>query len=885
MPHSIDPVDPPSLPLSAPQVISSRFAEKAIGAKDPWVRLYARMSLAGLPRGGGNGDDIRMGILNIMRAHGIKEGHRPGLDEPFIEQWHQKLHQNTTAEDVTICEAYLAFLHSGNHDDYWRVLWDNGRITKERLESMHNPIRAWPMHLPHLIPAFNHYLWILKTCHAGADMDTAAEMAKGSLDDGTRWNVFDLLKNRNEWWAAGKIVEIREQMKYSWANSRDVLLLDIALDSYFKTCIERGDWDAAGRDGVMGGIELVLRNAAISAESEELRLCYGLWQRLMAAPDRWSKGWSEVAMAVCQRVSLALAHYGDEIVTHVQPHARLFGERCKIDPAYILNFSEEVIRSQSTFTLSMLLGKLEPQVRASAGAASWQIVSQQGSVFGRVLQTASLEDIQGKTFAEPTVVIAGHMGGMEDIPENVTAVLTQSATDILSHVAIRARSQGVLLATCFDAGLWGALASGHPSASFMTVDVTPSGDVLPATLEAGAAQARIASASSASSSSSLPPLTLPAPRPTDRFVLSDTEFGEGVVGAKARNLAVLRGKGLPDSIKLPRSIALPFGTFEKVLAHGVNTGLQGTFHALVGELENEKKNGRQGIPAALGRLRSLVASSLVAPPEVLGQISASAASVGLNIEASNFAAVWKAICGVWASKCEAAKERACAFVPYVLPSRNLSIHFDTILNRTLVLPGNDRAYLSRKARAVPESALVMSVLVQQVVPAQYAFVLHTADPLTGAPGATHGEVVLGMGESLVGNAPGRAFGFSAPSAGASGDSVQIASLPSKRAALWCPAEGTMIARSDTNGEDLEAFSGAGLYDSIPVEALIDAPVNYTDEGLLWDAGYSKALAARLVSVGSAVEKAFGSSQDIEGVVDASGAITVVQSRPIQIHKS
>jgi len=36
------------------------------------------------------------------------------------------------------------------------------------------------------------------------------------------------------------------------------------------------------------------------------------------------------------------------------------------------------------------------------------------------------------------------------LQENVTAVLTRSPTDVLSHVAIRARSQGVLLATCFD---------------------------------------------------------------------------------------------------------------------------------------------------------------------------------------------------------------------------------------------------------------------------------------------------------------------------------------------------------------------------------------------------------------------------------------------------
>ena len=42
------------------------------------------------------------------------------------------------------------------------------------------------------------------------------------------------------------------------------------------------------------------------------------------------------------------------------------------------------------------------------------------------------------------------VGGNEDIPVGVTAVLSQSPTDVLSHVAIRARCQGVLLAACFD---------------------------------------------------------------------------------------------------------------------------------------------------------------------------------------------------------------------------------------------------------------------------------------------------------------------------------------------------------------------------------------------------------------------------------------------------
>lgn len=46
------------------------------------------------------------------------------------------------------------------------------------------------------------------------------------------------------------------------------------------------------------------------------------------------------------------------------------------------------------------------------------------------------------------------LGGMEDIPDGVVALLTRSSTDVLSHVAIRARTQGVLLAGCGDEEEW-----------------------------------------------------------------------------------------------------------------------------------------------------------------------------------------------------------------------------------------------------------------------------------------------------------------------------------------------------------------------------------------------------------------------------------------------
>jgi hypothetical protein len=73
-----------------------------------------------------------------------------------------------------------------------------------------------------------------------------------------------------------------------------------------------------------------------------------------------------------------------------------------------------------------------------------------------------------------------------------------------------------------------------------------------------------------------------------------------------------------------------------------------------------------------------------------------------------------------------------------------------------------------------------------------------------------------------------------PPEGAGGP--QLLCLTSKRTALFAPLGGTLIARSDTNGEDLEGFAGAGLYDSVAAVDLHEAPVDLAAEPLMWDAG-------------------------------------------------
>ena len=113
--------------------------------------------------------------------------------------------------------------------------------------------------------------------------------------------------------------------------------------------------------------------------------------------------------------------------------------------------------------------------------------------------------------------------------------------------------------------------------------------------------------------------------------------------------------------------------------------------------------------------------------------------------------------------------------------------------------------------------------------------------LIAITGEVFGEVCVGLGEALVGNEPGSALSFTA--AKTPGAVPIVKSLPSKPIAHRAPYT-TMIARSDSNGEDLEGFAGAGLYDSVTVVPTEEQVVSYADEPLVWD----DAMRTRLTAV-------------------------------------
>ena len=237
---------------------------------------------------------------------------------------------------------------------------------------------------------------------------------------------------------------------------------------------------------------------------------------------------------------------------------------------------------------------------------------------------------------------------------------------------------------------------------------------------------------------------------------------------------------------------------------------------------------------ALAKLRETIIT-LRAPDELISALQQTMTSSGLEWP-TDWEKTWNRLKQVWASK------------------------------------WNDRAYLSRARMGVPHESLFMAVLIQQVVPADYAFVIHTVNPSNGNKDELFAEVVLGLGETLVGNYPGRALSFVWDK---TAEKASILSYPSKSIGLYGSG---LIFRSDSNGEDLEGYAGAGLYDSVLLDKPREAALDYAQERLVWDQSFREGLTAKIAQIGLEVERASGSAQDVEGAV-AAGDFYVVQTRP------
>ncbi len=801
--------------------LTGRLAETY--AREPEARALVRLMFASLGRGG-EGQRIRDEILEIMHRHHVKEvsGH-------FLEEWHQKLHNNTTPDDIVICEAYLEFLRSrGDQDVFYRTLREGG-VSRERLEGYDRPIRSAPDFVPHLreglLRDFEHFLGTLRAVHSGVDLETAVRTAGGLLDPAGQDLLHFVLRHRAEegfpparlaeriFEARGRIGRLLEEGR----EVRDLLFLDLALEATLRARVEQSLDRQSGIEGLVDLIRWTLENFAITHGTREIELCLKHW-RLAARSPGAGPEWALETGALVERLSRGLAEFGAAMRGLLQPKAEFLGQAFGADAWTTRLFSEEVVRGTLASVLSILLHRIGPLLRGAADLGDWEVVSP-GAGRGRLEYAATLEALQGKRYDRPAVILADRLSGYEEIPQGVEAIVTPQGVDVLSHLAIRARNARILFAVCHDRGTLDRLRALEGASVRLAVNGT--GDVR---FEEDEEEGEGRSARPPGPPVSLPPRFV---RPLESGCAVPLDrFEEGVVGRKSLNLRRL-AEQRPARISVPASVALPFGSFERALAAGPNRELARRYGVLA-----ERAGGDSA--SALEELRRTVLS--LEPPE--GWMEALVAvmeKAGLP-RPEDLEGAWTCVKRVWASM------------------------------------WNQRAVLSRKARGMGRGRLQMAVLIQEVVSADYGFVLHTANPVSQSRDEVYAEVVLGLGETLVGNHPGSALRMVCPKRA---DKPRLLSFPSKSIGLY----GTgLIFRSDSSGEDLSGFAGAGLYDSFLLKPPDPVRLDYASEPLVRDKAFREELARELARVGVAIEEVFGAPQDIEGAF-AGGRVHVVQSRP------
>ena len=823
-------------------LVTNKYAN-SISKEKPYKNLFhsqsslIKYSLSLLGKGTGNGQAIRDEILVIMHKH-----HIPENNAHFYEQWHQKLHNNTTPDDIVICEALLAFLYSGNIEDYRNTL-KRGGVTKERMASYERKIVAEPWHNRAYIGDFENYLKILKSVHASTDLIQTYEQCKymignnGKLDEIIRCkddqNVINQIR---------RVAEGRECLQGIIKNTlrdsgklRDVLFFELSLEVYVRQLVEKVIHIKLNYQQYIDEISLVLRNIKISYPNySEFNICLDDWFNIVEKfknENNFSKEAMLKVKSVVSRLNRLLSNVIDYYNQNFEGRAKYFGKECGVDNYASSMFAEELMRGSIFFALSMLLKKIEPTIRQNAQLGDWLIISRgkESLVRGKMIHVPNLHDVQFTKYPEKTVILTENVSGNEEVPINCSCLIiikSENYPDILAHVSVRARNLNVPFAVCFN----------EEKANNIMKLLNKKVEVNLENQEVLIKETTFTGKSNEKEEEEEKIQKVQVLKTGDKYkkiFLELSEFEKNCVGAKSNNTKKIFGK-VPgcDWLKYPESFAIPFNVHEYFMSLSENKSIAEEINEYIEKIKMAIK--KDIISDLLTKCKELTMKLKFVENSETKQLKERLFKFG--IKPNEFDLAFKAIKSVWASKF------------------------------------NERAYIATSKVGITINDIRMAVLCQKIIPAEYAYVIHTKNPSTNNPDEVFAEVCVGMGEALVGAYEGQSLSFAYNK---KTNNYDIKSFPNKSIAL---KNSGFIFRSDSNTEDLEGFSGAGLFDSVPMVEDHEVEVCYKNDKIFYDGGFRDHLIKRISALGIGVEKMYGIPQDIEGVFYDNN-FYIVQTRP------
>ncbi|MBU0485912.1 MAG: TIM barrel protein [Proteobacteria bacterium] len=515
----------------------------------------------------------------------------------------------------------------------------------------------------------------------------------------------------------------------------------------------------------------------------------------------------------CQRLA---ENYCERILDLFAEKAKTIGDLLALPDHAVRMYAEGDIRGSMVFQLAKLTTLLLAEIRKLANLPPWDIIVS-GRASGRLTSIARLEDFRpfkGKKH----ILLLAEATGSEEIPRDVTAIILERPIPHLSHLAIRTRQENIVLIALLEP------AAKRPLNELQGKDVA-----IVATADKVTISPATSSPDQQISSKEIKQNLMPEVSLASTELITDlTAAQPATCGNKA--FAAGRLEELADaqkSFKTPAGLALPFGVAAEAIRQDPDRFK--VYEKIVKKLAG---GANRNLAEIIAQLREFF-FSLTIDPTISQQIAKKFGTKTRLIVRSS-------------ANCEDLETMSGAGL-YDSIANVSARSIDDAIRRVWASLWTKRAIISREKTGIPHSAAHMAILIQEMINPDYAFVLHTTNPMNNSQQELYLELTAGLGETLA-------------SAGEPGSPLRmICDKKSGESQLLTFADFSRAARPQPN------------------EGIYWTTLNYSKDQLTCDQTFRQKITARLCAIGTNLEKTFNRPQDIEGVIKDND-IYLVQTR-------
>ncbi|MBF0216843.1 MAG: hypothetical protein HQL30_07625 [Candidatus Omnitrophica bacterium] len=497
------------------------------------------------------------------------------------------------------------------------------------------------------------------------------------------------------------------------------------------------------------------------------------------------------------------------------------------DKIWVENFSSNIFRSDNIYLFALALKDIKRKVMEKGNISMWQVVVP-GKMRGKFKMIKDPAELA--MCGKGDIIVADNIPADSPPLKDVGGIIVFSEDSLLSHPAIRARQYGVPFAVCPDERVMDEIIEEYQGKNIEAdiagnkLVVVPEGD------ESGGAETKIQWKDY---------VEIPDPDLSNGGIILPGDYRPGNVGNKAMRLGeITRGD------KMSKHLALGFGFYEKILGVFENKRSAGMIRGLSSRLRTA---GEKDIPILL-RLVQRKIKGLTIPRETLKDISeAIRREVGdkpVFFRSSTNAEDLFGYAG------------AGLYDSYGMIDPTDLDDIDKYVKAVWASVWNPRAFYDREANNIDHDSVRMAVLVHELIPADYGFVVHTRDPSASDNEEMIIELVQGQGETLVSG------------------KTRYEGLPHRFAVNRLTKEIRRLA-----------FANKDLKIVVEGRRLVEKEADYSNDIFDAEDGSVDGILRRIMGYALDIEKDLGMAQDIEGCLvgraDKTLDVIFVQARDQQ----